>query len=85
MTQQQFVAKEASAFYLAPQARSPKPSLERSVVVVMMMIIVDDDDDDNDYGERLVPVVARRKTFTTGCGGSRPAGKRSLPKKKATL
>ena len=55
------------------------------------MIIVDDDDgdddddDDDDYGERLVPVVARRKTFTTGCGGSRPAGKRSLPKKKATL
>ena len=44
-----------------------------------------DDHDDHDDGERLVPVVARRKTFTTGCGGSRPAGKRSLPKKKATL
>ena len=52
------------------------------VVILMIMVIGDDDDDDC---ERLVPVVARRKTFTTGCGGSRPAGKRSLPKKKATL
>ena len=95
MTQPQFVAKAASAFYLAPQARSPKSSLERLVVaMVMMMIIVDaddgdddddDGDDDDDDCERLVLVVARRKTFTTGCGGSRPAGKRSLPKKKATL
>ena len=51
MTQPQFVAKEASAFYLAPQARCPKPSLERLVPVVamvMMMIIVDDDDGDDD-------------------------------------
>ena len=49
MTQPQFVAKEASAFYLAPRARSPKPSLERLVVaMVMMMIIVDDDDGDDD-------------------------------------
>ena len=49
MTQPQFVAKEASAFYLAPQARCPKSSLERLVVaMVMMMIIVDDDDSDDD-------------------------------------
>ena len=49
MTQQQFVAKAVSAFYPAPRARCPKPSLERLVVVVMMMmIIVDDDDGDDD-------------------------------------